>query len=960
MTKKNLKKMPIITPKDGEIEHHNAYTRLNPKGHEEFVVKRGNKDEETLNEIAEELDILCREYMEMGETTPAVSAEQPMSSRTNNIRFTPRLVSGSYEALRTNGDTISNMTSSTKLAADLEDDGRSRSDKRANSYYGPRFRPSKENIGGNKNIDSPTGDSLDYGATHNESFTGTAGIAFGPVEPTYDHPSKKGRKKKDKSRQVSENFMNPIDRLLLEWQPEFKAGQYDPGDYQMPSPTGNGVASKNAKKDNTGARDTEFKHSGKPWPRKHKETVAMCDVEEDGVENKPQGGHESTHGDPSDGITSELGHNWPNPPKHKGGGVGEPFEGNRWTDGGTLKGQGPHDGSNTGAKARMPKDGPITGVKGPQLGQPMEWSPGHIGKMIGESHNLQALFDNYARDNQQVDLESFQYLCDAHGTGVTLDESTFINLMSRNSEFMFHEHVDSDGPFWITTINEMEVKSPEDYFDDMSTDEDSMDTTGPFNKGMDDMYDMDNMDDGIGDINFDDMGDDDFGSSGDFDREFGGGRFGVEDMDGVCPACAYRGMEDECPSCHEMMMKGEGDIPQEDMADDDFDSYDDFEDEGAGPTAIGTDYWSYKGQNERVGPTDRYEMGESVSRLVKSTKEILENAKGHNKSAVTKALNNNWQKYGRKLALESITPTLQHTLRNIKQVFPGFKPICESGSHVMDAASGKSIAKKNLTKSPDLADQPGPDDIETHGDKSLLGKSQKNTLDGTPVIKGTAKGLSGTGEVSESAIRGDKEIMRDNVDRLTRKIKSGLAESAKRVGQRAKVSFAVAVNEGGGTNITPVRNTLAESVADLEEILQLHNVDDVQFVATFKDAAGSVVLRQELPLATINSRGPVVAEGRAIFRFKRNAEQFAEACNKSGVSCKIMEHAWGSAVQAPINMKKARNIFEAISEKNWLKGAVNPEHKGYCTPMTKSTCTPKRKALAKRFKKDGDLYSGKD
>lgn len=37
--------------------------------------------------------------------------------------------------------------------------------------------------------------------------------------------------------------------------------------------------------------------------------------------------------------------------------------------------------------------------------------------------------------------------------------------------------------------------------------------------------------------------------------------------------------------------------------------------------------------------------------------------------------------------------------------------------------------------------------------------------------------------------------------------------------------------------------------------------------------------------------------------------------------------------------------------KNWIQGAVNPEHKGFCTPLSKKTCTPRRKALAKRFKK---------
>jgi hypothetical protein len=40
-----------------------------------------------------------------------------------------------------------------------------------------------------------------------------------------------------------------------------------------------------------------------------------------------------------------------------------------------------------------------------------------------------------------------------------------------------------------------------------------------------------------------------------------------------------------------------------------------------------------------------------------------------------------------------------------------------------------------------------------------------------------------------------------------------------------------------------------------------------------------------------------------------------------------------------------------LNEKNWIKDAVNPAHKGFCTPMSKPTCTPRRKALARRFKK---------
>lgn len=42
------------------------------------------------------------------------------------------------------------------------------------------------------------------------------------------------------------------------------------------------------------------------------------------------------------------------------------------------------------------------------------------------------------------------------------------------------------------------------------------------------------------------------------------------------------------------------------------------------------------------------------------------------------------------------------------------------------------------------------------------------------------------------------------------------------------------------------------------------------------------------------------------------------------------------------------------TEDKWIQGAVNPEHKGFCTPMSKKSCTPKRKALARRFKKGID------
>lgn len=44
----------------------------------------------------------------------------------------------------------------------------------------------------------------------------------------------------------------------------------------------------------------------------------------------------------------------------------------------------------------------------------------------------------------------------------------------------------------------------------------------------------------------------------------------------------------------------------------------------------------------------------------------------------------------------------------------------------------------------------------------------------------------------------------------------------------------------------------------------------------------------------------------------------------------------------------------------WLKGAVNPAHKGYCTPMSKSTCTGHRRAFALMMKKKHGFHKKED
>lgn len=72
-----------------------------------------------------------------------------------------------------------------------------------------------------------------------------------------------------------------------------------------------------------------------------------------------------------------------------------------------------------------------------------------------------------------------------------------------------------------------------------------------------------------------------------------------------------------------------------------------------------------------------------------------------------------------------------------------------------------------------------------------------------------------------------------------------------------------------------------------------------------------------------------------------------------------MQERYTELVNASRNLSESelselRDLGGKLEERNWIQGAVDKSHKGYCTPMTKKTCTPRRKALAQRFK-SGDL-----
>lgn len=383
-----------------------VYYRLNPSGDKEQVIThKQSADDETLNEF----ELMVNSVLEGIEqdNNPALSAETPTP-----YRQTPQMVGSRGDSIRNLGDTITNVALSKPVADNIES---SRINKLGQSN---REEPEDKNIPvGIIGRDAEVGPKT---FVRMESCT-TAGIAIAPMP--YEV---KGSKRQPKKRKIHttkpggqwEHHMKSfVEKLLVEWEPEFVAGEYDPGEHQMDHLGGEGVAGRKSKPARGGHSAVDKNH-GEPLGARHNETAAMCDVEESGVEDKPQGVHQSSVGDPLDGCCDEVGHNWPDQPKHKGGGVAEPAEGNRWTDGGTLH------------------------------GSQMEWSPSKIGSLMGEDANLQNLFDSYARTTSTVDLDGFSALCEAHGYDVLLDESSLLGLMERNRDFVFYEAEDADGSYF--------------------------------------------------------------------------------------------------------------------------------------------------------------------------------------------------------------------------------------------------------------------------------------------------------------------------------------------------------------------------------------------------------------------------------------------------------------------------------------------------------------------------------
>lgn len=213
------------------------------------------------------------------------------------------------------------------------------------------------------------------------------------------------------------------------------------------------------------------------------------------------------------------------------------------------------------------------------------------------------------------------------------------------------------------------------------------------------------------------------------------------------------------------------------------------------------------------------------------------------------------------------------------------------------------------------------------------------------------------GKMSES-------IMKANIGKLAGYVRAALAESAKNMrGGKYALSFNVAVLEGDCKNRTPQRKQLSEALADAEEILQLHHADNVALEATFVNG-NTVVGHKAIPLFAVDGRAPLMSEGKALFRFRRNAEGFANDLVAEGLVCRVTPHVWGSTVEVQPVMEDVSHVVQAVAEsffneEKWIQDAFKDVKKrgteGVCTgdKFGSESCPPgsKRYNMAKNLRK---------
>ena len=779
---------------------------------------------------------------------------QAMSPEMQNYQrsmVSPQHVVSKSDLLRVNDDTLTNMAGSEPLMADSPEDSRAKAAIVAIAR-GSDIRD--KSILGN----DPIG--LDQGATHSESVTGTGAIAAPP-----GFVAKRRSKMNEKQR-----------KIVNEWSPEFAAGDYKPGDATMPKLGGNGLVNKTSNQLKVGKFKTETDAHGEPFGMKRKTSIGMAVANDEGVVVDPQGEHKSSHGDPAaDDCCDPVGHDWPDEPKHRGS-ISEPVVGHSY-----------------GAAA----------IKGGSVAEE-GWTPKNFAKFLGEDADIQRLFDNYAKTVPHVCKEDFQTLVNANGLGIVIDNVSLNTLMAKNSDFTFYANEDANGPYF-TPINEMVgadavgYATPPAAEQEMSEEEGNGYAAQPEAEGDDSAWlkkfvDEDDMDSGDAPDHMKDSMP--FGlpsrktgeSMGKMIRGDEKAGFGAdeehEDKLPPAPPLEFNIGESKSRFNHRAKQKSS----QYEMRSDIKESIARF------ITRANLYMEAMTKQCQACGN----DCSGDCEECPKCMHGELKEKPGQQRElpfgeSVGAAMNAAWDREVGPISVRKLTKFLREGLANIQTRVPAFKPLVESTG--MDAPKGKGLKGGDGPKE-DLPDQ--PTDFKEVGTKdNLIKRKPVNSVEKTPVVPGTGKGMS------------TESVLKKNIQKIIGRVNTRLAES--KLPKYNKVQYCTMVEGKRGK----MHRNVGDAAADAEEMLQHYRPSDVNISTVFTNAAGGVIMRKDIPLFTIDSRGPFVNEGKALFRFKVVAESYANSLYGKGYSTKMAPHNWGYAV--------ASNAPKTIKE-NWAPEELDP------------------------------------
>jgi hypothetical protein len=307
------------------------------------------------------------------------------------------------------------------------------------------------------------------------------------------------------------------------------------------------------------------------------------------------------------------------------------------------------------------------------------------------------------------------------------------------------------------------------------------------------------------------------------------------------------------------------------------------------------------------------QINESIRKFMVSARNIIGRNQGQRRSAIGEALNHSWDYHAGGVNPRQCASKIKNSLQDLMEKFPGFSPLTEAGGDAVKSADGSVIGGGGGggNKSSFLPETDS--DMKDEGESWPRSHRTQKSPEETPIMKGTAKGMDGTG--------GNAKTVKENVARLSRYVKKCLKEGVKGLSGKHEVRFTCLVQEDNGTvNRTSTRIRLAEALADAEELLQVYPADQVVLESYFGQK-GYCLRKYDIPLTTVKTRGPLVAGNKALFRFSKIAEQYADNLVAEGYTCRVGRHNWGKAVQVLTEKKK------------WMQDV---ESTGRRTPMTKT------------------------